>query len=93
MKITFELFDLIYRFHKSDLLVILIWKNSEKIKSNLIPDKMEGTLHTLTERFSVCISVNHCYINVSCKSDSINLFSNSEIICDQINLFSNCILL
>ena len=41
----------------------------------------------------MCISANHCIINVLYKSDSINLFSNSKMMCDQINLFSHCNLL
>ena len=54
---------------------------------------MERTLHTLTEEFSVFISVNHCFMNVSCKFDSINLFSNCKMMCNQINVFTNFIVL
>ena len=70
----------------SDLIGNFDWKNSEKIKLNLIPDKVEGTLHNLlNEVLSVSISANHCFISLLCKSDSINLFSSSKMMCDQIN--------
>ena len=54
---------------------------------------VQADAQSLSEVLSVSISANHCFINVSCKSDSINPFSNSKMICNQINLFSNCIVL
>ena len=63
--------------------MILISKNSEKIKSNLIPVSGGNFAQSLSEKLKN-------FVNASCKSDSV--CTNYKVMCDQINLCSLLVL-